>query len=128
MEFFERIELLKSSFSEYFRIGLQDYEFMLARYDMGHFYKKHLDRFDHRSNRVLSVVLYLNHDWQAGFGGELVVYQDNMPILIPPIAGRLVLMRSDVVWHEVLPSNFVRKSLTGWLTKLPLGLGNLHNS
>ncbi|HAJ18613.1 MAG TPA: hypothetical protein DCL95_00870 [Rhodospirillaceae bacterium] len=32
-----------------------------------------------------------------------------------PAPGRLVVFRSDLVWHEVLPGRKPRWSLTGWL-------------
>ncbi|MCB9202762.1 MAG: 2OG-Fe(II) oxygenase [Flavobacteriales bacterium] len=124
--FFTKIDELKDNFTQYFRVSLSDYEFHLARYDAGHFYKKHLDQFSSRSNRILSAILYLNSNWKEENGGALRVYKkDNSIEDILPLAGRLVLMRSDIIWHEVLPSNKTRISLTGWLTKKPLGLGNL---
>lgn len=32
-----------------------------------------------------------------------------------PVPARLVIFRSDLIWHEVLPSRRTRWSLTGWL-------------
>ena len=108
--------------------SIKDFEFHLAHYPTGAFYKKHLDQFKERNNRILSVIVYLNDNWQKGDGGELKIYsnQDETQFeLVEPIGNRLAIFRSDCVWHEVLTANKSRKSLTGWLLKQPQGLGFL---
>ncbi len=55
-------------------MGLFDYESHYAFYAPGAFYKKHFDAFKGQSNRVLTTVLYLNPDWQAEDGGQLLIY------------------------------------------------------
>ena len=54
-----------------FYLGLFDYECHYAKYEHSDFYKKHLDAFKGRSNRVFSTVSYLNTPAQ---GGELIIY------------------------------------------------------
>ena len=97
-------------------MGLFDYECHLAHYPPGTFYRRHLDAFKGRSNRILSTVFYLNEDWQAGDGGELVIYGENEVVLetILPEAGKLVLFLSDTFVHEVLTGTRDRYSITGW--------------
>ena len=104
-------------------IGLFDYEIHFAHYPVGAFYKKHLDAFrcnrqQGQSNRVLSTVLYLNHAWQLGDGGELLLYaeDDDNKVLetILPECGRLVIFLSEKLPHEVLPAKRERKSIAGW--------------
>ncbi|WP_116474538.1 2OG-Fe(II) oxygenase [Zobellella maritima] len=98
-------------------MGLQDYECHYARYQAGDFYKKHLDAFRGRSNRRLTTVAYLNPEWQAQDGGELLVYdpQGRHPILqVLPQAGTLVCFLSERFPHEVLPARRTRLSIAGW--------------
>ena len=107
-------------------LSLSGYEFHLAYYPEGGQYRKHLDQFRGRNNRLLSCVLYLNENWKAEDGGELQLYDPSgeQPTLrIAPIRNRMVFFRSDTVWHEVLPAQAPRKSLTGWLLYQPSGVG-----
>jgi len=97
-------------------IGLFDYECHLAHYPPGAFYRKHVDAFKGRSNRILTSVLYLNPEWQANDGGELVIYAADGSVLetVLPQAGTLVLFLSEKFVHEVLPGQRDRFSITGW--------------
>ncbi|WP_127347184.1 2OG-Fe(II) oxygenase [Pseudidiomarina mangrovi] len=97
-------------------MGLFDYECHLAHYPPGAFYRKHVDAFKGRSNRILTSVLYLNPDWQANDGGELVIYASDGSVLetVLPEAGKLVLFLSEKFVHEVLPGQRDRFSITGW--------------
>lgn len=94
--------------------GIQSFEFQYAVYDEGSFYKKHVDRFVNDDKRQFSVVFYLSEDWVEGDGGELRLYLDQEEHEIQPIPGRMVFFQSDIP-HEVLVSNRIRLSLTGWL-------------
>ena len=122
--FFELIDELIKHSGELLFLSLQGYEFHFANYPVGGFYKPHLDQFDSRSNRMLSLVIYLNNDWQKGDGGELKIHSPKIEI-IEPLYNRAVLFRSDIVLHEVLPSYKKRRSITGWLLKRPSGVGIL---
>jgi SM-20-related protein len=105
-------------------LGLSGDEFHLAHYPKGGHYKKHLDQFNNRSNRTISMVIYLNQDWKKGDGGELeVFFQDGSSVLIEPIEGRCVMFKSAIVPHAVLASAKPRNSLTGWLLQQPSALG-----
>ena len=98
-------------------MGLKDYECHYALYQSGDFYKKHLDAFRGRGNRRLTTVLYLNDDWQAGDGGELLVYAPRGKAVthrILPQAGTLVCFLSEDFPHEVLPARRDRLSIAGW--------------
>lgn len=126
--FFNFIETFIPIVNKELFTAIKDYEFHLAHYPAGGFYKMHLDQFKERNNRILSVIIYMNDDWKEGDGGELKIYKDQTCEefeLIRPIGNRLAIFRSDVVWHEVLTANKSRKSLTGWLLKQPQGLGFL---
>ncbi|GGB46575.1 SM-20 [Oceanisphaera marina] len=108
---------LRQTLNRQLFMGLKDYECHYALYQIGDFYKKHLDAFRGRSNRRLTTVLYLNDDWQAGDGGELLVYPfQHKTVLhrIMPKAGTLVCFLSEDFPHEVLPATRDRLSIAGW--------------
>jgi SM-20-related protein len=101
-------------------LGLFEYECHFARYQPGGFYKKHLDSFRGRASRMVSVVCYLNPEWQADWGGELVIYGENaedsgdIRAVITPEMGKLVVFMSESMPHEVLPTQHPRTSIAGW--------------
>ncbi|RFC53980.1 2OG-Fe(II) oxygenase [Brumimicrobium aurantiacum] len=118
--FFEEMDEVKEKLNQLMYLSLSDYEFHLAHYPSDSFYKKHLDQFDGRRNRMISVIIYLNQDWKTGDGGELRVYPEGQNTFdIPPLENRMVMFRSDVLHHEVLKSNTSRKSITGWMLYQP---------
>ncbi|MBB1384520.1 MULTISPECIES: 2OG-Fe(II) oxygenase [unclassified Pseudoalteromonas] len=111
------MENIKTTLNRTFFIGLFDYECHYAKYTSGDFYKKHVDAFKGRSNRVITSVLYLNTPAQ---GGELVIYKHKskeIEIIIKPTAGTLVLFESERFVHEVLPAIDKRYSIAGWFRK-----------
>lgn len=104
-------------------LSLADFEFHFAHYPKGSFYKKHLDQFSGRNNRMISMIIYLNEGWVEGDGGELQIYPENQPIQkIAPLMNRCVMFRSDTLLHEVLKANKSRKSVTGWMLYQPAPL------
>lgn len=106
-------------------LSLSDYEFHLAYYPAGTGYRRHLDRHRDHANRMISMVLYFNPDWQPDDGGALQIEREDGSLLIEPILNRLVMFKSADVWHEVLPTTKPRYSLTGWLLYQPASLGYL---
>lgn len=122
--FFNLVNELKTMLNRYCYLSLSGYEFHLAHYPIGSFYKKHVDQFNSRSNRMITLIIYLNEDWVEGNGGELKVYQKEEK-LIAPIKNRCVLFKSADVPHEVLKTNASRFSLTGWFLYQPPGIGFL---
>ncbi|WP_258105605.1 2OG-Fe(II) oxygenase [Marinoscillum sp. MHG1-6] len=123
--YFERLGVIIQKLNRYCYLSLSGSEIHLAHYPQGTYYKRHLDQFQQRNNRLISVILYLNENWQEGDGGELKVYLDHEEKTIQPIGRRLVLMRSNLVEHEVLMTHKDRFSITGWLLYQPVGLGFL---
>lgn len=104
-------------------LGLFSFESHFAHYTPGDFYKKHKDAFTGEGNRVLSVVVYLNQNWSADDGGELVIYDnpsstsaviDNSKITITPSFGTIAVFLSEEFPHEVLPAMRDRYSIAGW--------------
>jgi len=123
--FFGLMDELIENLKRYCFISLSGSEFHIAKYSEGSHYERHLDQFNERSNRQITVLIYLNEHWKKGDGGELKIYKDGKEILIEPIAKRLLLFKSDVVEHEVLTTRVPRYSLTGWLLHQPADIGYL---
>lgn len=123
--FFELKDELIQSLKRFCYLSLSGSEFHIAKYPAGSYYHRHLDQFNERTNRQITVLIYLNKDWKQGNGGELVIYKEDQEILVEPIAKRLLLFKSDVIEHEVLTTQVPRYSLTGWLLHQPAGIGFL---
>jgi len=113
--YLDKLKELIAYFNRTCYLGLADYEVHYAEYPVGAFYKRHLDRFRSDSRRKLSVVCYLNQEWQEADGGGLRLFSGEDTPVILPLGGRLVCFESDKLEHEVLPATRVRRSLTGWL-------------
>lgn len=104
-------------------LGLFSFESHFAHYAKGDFYKKHKDAFTGEGNRMLSVVVYLNQHWSPDDGGELVIYDKNLPkssildnstIKVTPNFGTIVVFLSEDFPHEVLAAKRDRYSIAGW--------------
>ena len=67
----------------------------------------------------MSVVLYLNEDWRAADGGELVIVAEDGERVVVPAGGTLVTFLSQRFEHEVRVAERVRLSLTGWFRRRP---------
>lgn len=107
-----RLELNRRLF-----LGLFDYECHYAVYSPGAFYQKHRDAFRGNPGRKLSTVLYLNPNWDAMAGGELVLYDEageDELLRLAPECGKLVIFLSEDFPHEVLPATQLRQSIAGW--------------
>jgi SM-20-related protein len=108
---------LQKYLNEKLLLGLFSFESQFAHYGAGDYYKRHSDAFKGEANRVLSLVLYLNHGWAMADGGELVLYQndqDSEGIKVTPLLGTLVVFLSEDFPHEVLPASRDRYSVAGW--------------
>ncbi|MFD1316717.1 2OG-Fe(II) oxygenase [Namhaeicola litoreus] len=97
--------------------SINDFEFHYAIYDVGSFYKRHLDQFKTDRGRKFSLVTYLNDDWKKSDGGNLSLYLEDEKIEnVFPYGGRSIFFKSDELEHEVHPShNRKRFSIAGWL-------------
>lgn len=108
---------LKKALNRSLFLGLFEYESHFALYKKGDFYKKHRDSFRGNASRMVTTVLYLNPNWQADWGGELVIYsEDSTQTLakVLPEMGKLVVFMSEQIPHEVLPTQHPRVSVAGW--------------
>ncbi|MFN6945993.1 MAG: 2OG-Fe(II) oxygenase [Cytophagaceae bacterium] len=116
--FFINLQKISDHFNQTFFLGLVDLEMHFAIYPSGAGYQRHSDQFKNDSGRKISVVCYLNYDWQEENGGHLKIYlpqQDGSEevISVLPKGGTLVVFDSSIE-HEVAPANRERCSITGW--------------
>ncbi|MEI6313001.1 MAG: 2OG-Fe(II) oxygenase [Bacteroidota bacterium] len=99
--------------------GIYDYEFHYAWFEKGSFYKKHLDQFQSNTSRKYSFIIYLNKHWKHLDGGELKIYDVDSISIITPTNAKSVFFESSEITHEVLLSNEIRMSITGWFKVRP---------
>ncbi|MDP8985253.1 MAG: 2OG-Fe(II) oxygenase [Pseudomonadota bacterium] len=98
-------------------LGLFDAELHYAWYPPGAGYAPHVDQPVGRTQRSVSLVLYLNDAWQPDDGGELRIFAPGGARDIEPIAGRLVCFLTAGREHAVLPTRRARLSVTGWFKR-----------
>lgn len=117
--FFAWMAQFRQVLNDRYAMGLRSQEFHFARYGEGTGYKKHIDQHRGSDHRKVSIVLYLNPDWNPAHGGELSLYDpydlDTEIQRVVPLGARLVVFVSGVIPHEVRPCTQPRWSLTGWL-------------
>lgn len=124
-QFFEEVQ---RGLNERLFLGLKRFETHYATFQPGNFYKTHLDSFQGRASRVVSLVLYLNEDWRSEDGGELQVFNrendSEVCAQVLPEMGRMALFMSEEIPHEVLPAHRTRYSLACWFRQdeVPLPL------
>jgi SM-20-related protein len=122
--FMRWMEGLRVSLNRELFLGLDSFEAQYAHYPVGASYETHVDRHRHSNARVVSAVLYLNSDWPADAGGELVIHaghndrhddEHDVPRLtLAPEGGTLVLFMSDETPHEAKRATQERWSIAGW--------------
>ena len=121
--YLDRMDALRQAVNRELFLGLHDLESHFAVYPTGSFYQRHLDRFRDSDLRTLTVVFYLNDDWQADDGGQIRFWPDPAGTGphhdLAPAGGTLLLFLSDRFWHEVLPTRRQRLSITGWFRRRP---------
>jgi SM-20-related protein len=111
------MEELRMGLNAALYLGLFDYECHYAIYGEGDGYAKHSDVLQGKKNRILTTVLYLNEDWHACDGGELVVFEatgNSVIATVNPTFGTMIIFLSESFPHEVLMSHSTRRSIAGW--------------
>lgn len=121
--YLERMQAFIAYLNRTLYVGIRDFEAHFAYYPPGTFYKRHLDQLKINDHRRISFILYLNSNWQPEHGGALRLYvpaePKEMAVDIAPLGGRLLVFRSDLLEHEVLPTVRDRFSVTGWMLDRP---------
>lgn len=73
--------------------------------------------------RRITVVFYLNPGWIADHGGEVKIYSrpddhglpEGAERIVKPLLGRILLLMSGAVDHEIMPCHHPRYALTAWM-------------
>ena len=118
--YLNELETLRHHINRKLFLGLFEFEGHFALYPPGSFYNIHYDRFIGALERMVTCILYLNHEWTSDDGGALKVHEGTttsalpLPLQVLPQGGRLVCFLSEAFPHEVLAANRDRLSLTGW--------------
>lgn len=111
------MECLRLGLNRRLFLGLFDCENHFAVYAKGDYYRRHLDAFNGKPNRVVTTVFYLNSQITQADGGELLIYplQGDIPIeTVRPGHGKLVVFLSANFPHEVVMTQQTRYSIAGW--------------
>lgn len=120
LPYWAALEALRVVLNRTLFLGAFDVEAHYACYPPGAVYGRHVDQLVGSGERLVSTVLYLNEDWQAGDGGELDLWVSEAESrAFQPMGGRMVLFDSDRFEHEVLASLRDRWSITAWLRRRP---------
>ncbi|UXI67222.1 2OG-Fe(II) oxygenase [Tahibacter amnicola] len=115
-----RLQALRHVLNRRLMLGLEELEAHYALYPPGAGYARHFDRFRDDDARVVSSVIYLNHDWKSDDGGALRLHLPDGPYDIAPRGGMLVMFLSAEIEHEVLPALRNRLSVAGWFRRRSL--------
>jgi SM-20-related protein len=111
----EALERLRLELNREALLGLFELELHYAWYPPGAGYARHVDQPLGRTQRRVSLVLYLNEGWAPAAGGELRIFDAaDGHRDIEPIAGRLVCFLTPGREHAVLPTQGDRLSVSGW--------------
>lgn len=117
MAYLRAIEHLASWFNATLYTGIQRCEAHYACYLAGFGYQWHTDNPHGRDERVLSAVFYLNDDWGAADGGELVLLDAHDTVqTCQPRANRLLIFNSDLR-HQVNITQRTRYSIATWMRR-----------
>lgn len=109
------LEQLRMQLNQDLYLGLFELELHYAWYPPGAGYARHIDQARGCAARRLSLILYLNEDWQAWAGGELELCDDpGATRRLQPLGGRLVCFLSEGREHAVLAAHRDRFSISGW--------------
>lgn len=108
---------LKTFLNRRLSLQLSSFDSHFSHYRSGAFYSRHLDTLCSDDNQIVSVIAYLNADWQPSYGGQMVIYDEtdaDHTVGVTPELGSVVVFRSGDFSHEVLPTWRDRYSITGW--------------
>lgn len=100
-----------------FFLGIWRAEAHYAYYPAGFGYDWHKDNPKGRDERVVSAVFYLNDEWTADDGGQIVlVDKAGSEHQLMPSGNRLVIFDSDLM-HKVAITHKTRFSIATWLRR-----------
>lgn len=96
-------------------LGLNELEAHFAYYPPGTGYQKHLDSFQNNNLRRITIVVYLNPEWDEADGGQLQIFDgDKIVREVYPMGGTLVSFVSEKIPHQVAITQKERLGIAGW--------------
>ena len=116
-ELLETLDALRAQLNRHLFLGLQEVEAHYAAYPPGTGYARHRDRFRDSDARVVSLVTYLNPDWNEDDGGTLRLYPGDGVVDVLPRTGSVCFLSE--IEHEVLPARRTRYSIAAWMRRAP---------
>jgi len=115
---FTTLEKSGEIFRKTLRVAIDHFEAHYAFYEKGAGYARHNDNFQDQQPRLVTMVIYLNNNWQPGDGGELRVFRDDQSWFdVEPHGGTVICFLPHLYDHEVLPSLNQRRSITVWFRR-----------
>ena len=113
--FVEVLDNLRVALNRQLFLGLHEVEAHYAAYPPGTGYARHRDRFRDSDARVVSLVSYLNPDWQDDDSGALRLHLDEGTVDVVPRSGSVCFLSE--LEHEVLPARRDRFSIAAWMRR-----------
>lgn len=111
------IERLGEYLNQTFFLGIRRVEAHYAFYPIGFGYEWHKDNPKGRNDRAVSAVLYLNDDWSASDGGQIILLdKTGCERTLMPCGNRLVVFDSNLL-HKVAITHKTRFSIATWLRR-----------
>lgn len=111
------IEKLGAYLNQLFFLGIWRAEAHYAYYPAGFGYEWHKDNPKGRDDRVVSAVFYLNDEWTADDGGQIVLVDNtDCERNFVPKGNRLVVFDSNLL-HKVAITHKTRFSIATWLRR-----------
>lgn len=112
--YMEMIQSVTKILREELYLPIKSTETQMALYQPGNLYVRHQDRLKFSDHRWITLVFYLNLNWEKDHQGQLKLYLENKSeVSFEPLNNRCVIFKSDLE-HEVLISHHDRKSYTTW--------------
>ena len=113
--FMDEMNQLQNALNQQLFLGLSELEAHFAHYPPGSGYQKHVDSFQNNNLRRITIVAYLNPDWNEGDGGELEIFDgDDIVTRVAPLGGTLICFVSEDIPHQVALTQRDRFSIAGW--------------
>lgn len=113
--YLQTIESFRLALNLHLQLAVFDFECHYTIYQAGSHYSKHVDQPRGSNARVVSIITYLNHGWNASDEGALRLFLPDGELDVLPEAGTLVAFFSKELPHAVLAPRRDRYSVTGWL-------------
>ncbi len=116
-EVLRMLDALRCALNQSLWLNLSTVEAHFAHYAPGTEYVRHKDVFQRDAARVISLVLYLNPEWQQADGGRLALYLSDGVRFVPPHSGTAAIFISSDIEHAVERTTVDRYSIAAWFRR-----------